>query len=308
MQLRYLLPALLLLGAGCASVPRPCAPLGDPLGAAPLQNKAADQTCLQGYQWRSAAPPRGVVVIVHGIRDHALRYRALADALTAQGLVVFAQDMRGHGRSGGPRQRFDSLEQLVGDTDLLVSAARAQYPGLQVFMYGHSLGGLITTEYALAHPERVDGVILSGAALRLLPGVGALDRTAARFFAVVAPGLEAQEVDDTDFVRAPQAKSELAQDPLVDHGNLPAASAGAVVGALDTLPARLAEPKMPLLIMHGTVDKATNPEGSKALYVAASSPDKTLKLWEGLYHDLLHEPERDQVIQTTVTWIVEHLR
>lgn len=308
MLLRTIPLTLLLLGAGCASVPRPCAPLGDSLGAAPLQTKAADQTCLQGYQWRSAAPPRGVVVIVHGIRDHALRYRALADALTEQGLVVFAQDMRGHGRSGGPRQRFDSLEQLVGDTDLLVSAARAQYPGLRLFMYGHSLGGLITTEYALAHPERVDGLILSGAALRLLPGVGALDRTAARFFAVVAPGLLAQEVDDTDFVRAPQAKAELAQDPLVDHGNLPAASAGAVVGALDTLPARLQEPKMPLLIMHGTVDKATNPEGSKAFYAEAASPDKTLKLWEGLYHDLLHEPERDQVIRTTVSWIEDHLR
>lgn len=307
MKLRYVLSMTLALGTGCASIPRPCAPVADPLGAVPLQTKAPDLTCLQGYQWRPAAAPRGVVVIVHGIRDHALRYRALADALTEQGLVVFAQDMRGHGRSGGDRQRFDSLEQLVGDTDLLVSAARSQYPGLRLFMYGHSLGGLITTEYALAHPDRVDGVILSGAALRLLPGVGALDRTAARFFSVVAPGLQAQEVDDSEFVREAASKAELAQDPLVDHGNLPAASAGAVVNALDTLPGRLAEPKMPLLIMHGTVDKATNAEGSKALYAQAASPDKTLKLWDGLYHDLLHEPEREQVIRTTVAWIVERL-
>lgn len=303
--------AVLALLAGCAGV-QPCLDQGPfPASAragvtlTTFHTAAALDTCLQGYRWEGPGPVRGTVVVVHGIRDHALRYSALAEELAAQGFAVYAQDLRGHGRSGGPRQRWDSLGQLAGDEGLLLEEAARQHPGVPRFVYGHSLGGLVATHVALAHPE-LEGVVLSGAALQLLPGVSGGQQAAARFFGAVIPSLAAQEVDDSVFVREPAAKAALAQDPLIVHANLPARSAAATLDGLEAAQARFGELAMPLLVMHGTHDLATNVEGSKALVAKARSTDKTLHLWEGVSHDLLHEPEAPQVIALVAGWLSAH--
>ncbi len=274
----------------------------------PYRAQAADGTCLQAFEWMpSTGPVRGVVVVIHGIRDHASRYEALAEALMGQGLAVYAQDHRGHGHSGGEHQRFESIAQLVGDVDVAVQEAKRRHPGVPVFLYGHSMGGLVATHYALAHGELLRGVVLSGAALELPPSVSDGQKGAARFFSAVLPGLPAQEVDDTEFVREPAAQAEMAEDPLIDHSNLPARSAAAMLDAIEDVQRRMEEVKVPLLVLHGTADKATSVEGSRDLSQRASSSDKTLKLYEGVYHDLLHEPERELVIQDATQWILARL-
>lgn len=311
---RLLIPcALAALTAGCASGPRPCPdamPERSTKGGvtlSPYRVEAPEQMCLQAYEWKSEQPVKGVVVVVHGLRDHALRYEALAESLNAKGLAVYAQDNRGHGRSGGDRQRFDTMDELVAHVDLAVSEAKKRNPGVPVFLYGHSLGGLIGTHYVLAHPQSVQGLVLSGAALKLMPEVSGGQQAAARIFGAILPGLKAQELDDTQFVRTPEAKAELAADPLVDHFNLPARSAAMALNAIEAAQKRLKEVAVPVLIMHGTMDKATNVEGSRELYAQAQSKDKTLKLWDGLYHDLLHEPERAQVAELVTAWVVDRL-
>jgi lysophospholipase len=274
----------------------------------PYHAQASDGTCLQAYEWKPASGQvMGSVVIVHGIRDHASRYAALAEALTARGLVVYAQDMRGHGDSGGDRQRFDSLPQLVEDTDLAVEQARKLNPGVPVFVYGHSLGGLISTHYALAHGDKLRGLVLSGPALKLFPSVSDGQKGAARFFSAILPGLPAQSVDDTEFVREEAAKKELAADPLVWHDNLPARSAAAALDGIDDVQKRMGDLKVPVLILHGSADKATNPEGSRELSTRAASTDKTLKIYDGVFHDLMHEPEHNQITGDVVGWITARL-
>ncbi|MCA2981841.1 MAG: alpha/beta fold hydrolase [Myxococcaceae bacterium] len=267
----------------------------------------APAQCLQASDWRTAQAGRGVVVLAHGLRDHAVRYDALAAALAAKGLVVYGQDMRGHGRSGGERQRFDTMDELVAHLDLEVKEARRRNPGLPVFLFDHSLDGLLATTYALQHGEKLSGLVLSGAALKLLPGVSNGDKAGARFFGGVIPGLKVQALDDSAFVRDAAAKAELASDALVDHSNLPARSAAMTLDAIDFVQAHLPELKLPLLVMHGTVDTATNLEGSVELVARASSADKALKTWEGLHHDLLHEPERQQVIDLVTSWVAARL-
>jgi acylglycerol lipase len=301
--------------SGCASV-QPC--LQDPPAVATINQvtrtpsrveaSATDQTCLQRYEWSATGKPRGVVVIAHGIRDHAVRYEALAEALSAQGFVVFAQDMRGHGLSGGTRQRWNSLDELTADLDLEVTAARAKYPRLPVFLYGHSLGGLLTFTYANAHPTSLDGMVLSAPALQLFPTVTGGEKAGARFFSAIIPGLKVQAVDDTVFVRTPEAKAEFAADALVTHEPLPARSAASTLDAIDLVATRIPKVKLPFLVMHGTQDVVTNIEGSRALVKDAPSTDKALKEWEGLAHDLLHEPEHDQVINYAVDWFGAHAR
>lgn len=302
----------LLLVTGCATS-RPC------IGALPTVTVDRDVTrtpyrletteaqCLQAYEWKGTAPPRGIVVVAHGLRDHAVRYDALANAFVKQGFVVYGQDMRGHGLSGGARQRFDTMDELVAHLGLEVDEAKQRNPGVPLFLFGHSLGGLVSTTYAVKHGEKLAGLVLSAPLLKLLAGVSDVDKAGARFFSGVLPGLKVQALDDTEFVREATAKTELANDALIDHSNLPARSAAAALDAIDSIQAHLADVKVPLLVMHGTLDKATNIEGSVELSEKASSTDKTLKKWDGTFHDLLHEPERQQVIDLVTSWVVARI-
>ena len=264
---------------------------------------ASDGTCLRGFSWRPAGQARAVVVITHGIRDYALRYDAFARQLTAQGYAVFAQDLRGHAHSGGDRQRFDSMQQLVGDTDLAVTDARRQFPDLPLFMYGHSLGGLVTTSYVIAHQEKVSGAVLSGAALMRPQSVGALSVVLARLVAAVAPGFKAVAVDDSQFSRDPAVTSALASDALVDHGKLPAISAVASVDGMQQVRERASSIRIPLLVMYGTADSVNPVAGSDALFESVASEDKSIKPYQGLYHDMLNEPERAQVTADVIAWL-----
>jgi acylglycerol lipase len=301
------------LSTGCATV-RPCASTlpsttrSERAVMTPYRVDGSDNTCLQAFEWKAPeAQPRGAVVIIHGVRDHASRYSALAEALAGQGLAVYAQDHRGHGLSGGPRQRFESIEQLVGDVHLAVEEAKKRHPGKPVFLYGHSMGGLVATHYSLKHGDQLRGVVLSGAALKLHPSVTGGQKVAVRIFGAILPGLSAQPIDDTEFVREPAAKKELAEDPLIDHEDLPARSAKAALTAIEELEQRMEEVKVPLLILHGQADKATNAEGSKELAARAGSTDKTLRLYEGVFHDLMHEPERDAIITEVSSWMTARL-
>lgn len=269
--------------------------------------QASDGVCLQSFAWQPAqTPARGVVVIVHGIRDYALRYGDFARQLSQQGFAVFAQDLRGHGYSGGQRQRFDSMAEMVADVDLVVHEAQQQYPGVPLFVYGHSLGGLITTEYALAHGDKLSGVILSGAALRRPLSVSGFKVGLARVVAAIAPGAHVVAVDDHEFSRDKDVMSALATDPLISHQKLPAISAVAGIDGMQDVQEKMSQLKMPFLILYGTADKVNPIEGSQALFSGVGSNDKTLKPYDGLYHDLLHEPEHDQVAADVIAWLDTH--
>lgn len=299
--------ALALGNAGCATTR--CADgaarlaAQAPVALAALQVDATDGVCLQSYSWKGPTEVKGVVIVHHGIRDHASRYGLLAEALANDGYAVYSHDMRGHGYSGGDRQRFDSIDQLTGDLDLVVQRARGEHPGKPVFLYGHSLGGLVTSHYTLAHQGDLAGVVLSGAALELLPSVTSGQVSAARFFGTVLPGLPAQEIDDSVFVSTKEALDDFMRDPLVDHGNLPARSARTAVDAIDALAPRMGDFTVPLFIMHGAADKTTPVDGSRHLAERARSADKTLKVWDAQAHDLLHEPAAKAIVGEVVTWI-----
>lgn len=269
---------------------------------------AADGTCLRAFSWvPQQAPVRAVVVITHGIRDYALRYDQFARQLNAQGYAVFAQDLRGHAYSGGERQRFDSMPQLVADMALVVEQARKQFPAAPLFLYGHSLGGLITTEYVIANPGQARGLVLSGAALQRPASVSGASVAAARAIAAIAPGFNAVAVDDHEFSRDPAVMAALGADPLISHDKLPAITAVVSIDGMLDVQKRASTLKTPMLVMYGTADKVNPIAGSHALMTASGSADKTMKPFTGLYHDMLHEPERDQVAATVIDWINNRL-
>ncbi|GLQ94450.1 hypothetical protein GCM10007901_34020 [Dyella acidisoli] len=269
--------------------------------------QANDGVCLQLFSWKATqSPPRGVVVIVHGLRDHSLRYDDFSRELSEHGFAVFAQDLRGHAHSGGRRQRFNSMAQMVSDVDLAVNEAKKEYPGVPAFVYGHSLGGLITTEYALAHANKLDGVILSGAALQRPHSVSGIQVGLARIIASIAPGANVVAVDDSEFSRDKDVMASLADDPLISHQKLPAASAVATINGMADVQKKMGQITMPILVLYGTGDKVNPPEGSQTLYSAVSSRDKALKAYDGAYHDILHDPQRAHVTADVIAWLSKH--
>ena len=266
---------------------------------------ATDALCLRSFAWQPAqSPARGVVVITHGIRDYALRYQRFADQLTKQGFAVFAQDLRGHAHSGGDRQRFDSMARMVADTDMIVNEARLRYPNLPLYVYGHSLGGLITTRYSLDHADKLSGVVLSGAALKRPHSVSGFSAGLAQVVAAVAPSLKVVQVDDSEFSRDKAVMAALAVDPMVSREKLPAGTAAATLKAIADAQERMSQLKLPLLVMYGTADSVNPIEGSQAFVQAVASTDKTLKAYPGVYHDMLNEPERDQIAADIIAWLL----
>lgn len=302
--------AVLAVQSGAGSVAGACVGAA-PTGAfASYRVQAADGNCLQGYAWAPAAggpAVRAVVVTVHGLHDHARRYDGLARTLGEAGIALVAQDHRGHAGSGGARQRLDSVDQLLGDVDLAVQEARRRYPGVPVFLHGHSLGGMVVAQYAAQRGGGLAGAVVSSAALKLPAGVSGGQVKVVSLLSSVAPNLGLEAVDVTQVVREPAARAALSADPLISREKLPARTVGTLFAGVADLQPRLATIKLPLLILHGQADVVTDPAGSRVLHQTAASKDKTLKLYERALHDLLHEPEGPEVARAITEFVSQRL-
>lgn len=284
----------------------------DPLPAGTFQTyrtNSADGNCLQGYAWAPAeGAPRAVVVVVHGLGDHARRYGVLAQALNAQGVAVLAQDHRGHAGSGGARQRIDSIEQAAADVELGMREAARRWPGVRQVLHGHSFGGLLVTHVAATTAQPLAGVIVSSAALQRPAGVSDGQVVVVRAVSALAPSLGLDPLDPTAVVREPAAQAALADDPLIARGKLPARTIATLLTGVDAIQPKLAAVRQPLLVLHGGADTLTPPAGSRALHERAASAEKTLRLYDAARHDLLHEPESGAVTQEIVAFVVRALR
>jgi acylglycerol lipase len=251
--------------------------------------------------WRPESEPQALIVIVHGAGEHSGRYGSVAETLVQDGYAVYALDHRGHGRSDGPRALIDRLDRAVADLDRLVSEALAEHPALPVFVLGHSMGGTIAVRYALRHQARLAGMILSGPMLAV--EAGAPLRFAGRALSVVAPTLPLIGVDPALVSRDPQVVAAYESDPLVHHGKLPVRTLAELVSAIDRFPDSVAAITVPTLILYGTADGLCPPAGSGMLGRRIGSQDKTVKAYDGLYHEILNEPERDEVLADIRGWL-----
>jgi alpha-beta hydrolase superfamily lysophospholipase len=254
--------------------------------------------------WMPATPPRALVVIVHGASEHSDRYRHVASALVDDGYGVYALDHRGHGRSEGPRALIDRLDYAVADLDQLVVRARDAHPGRPVFMFGHSMGGTVAVRYAVSHQQRLSGLILSGP-LAALEAAPAPMRAVGKLLSAVAPRLPLIAIDASLVSRDPDVVSAYQSDPFVHHGRLPARTVAELAEAIDRFPVAVSAITVPTLILYGTADKLCPPAGSQMLSERIGAADKTLKPYPGLYHEIVNEPERDEVLADIRTWLSE---
>lgn len=251
----------------------------------------------------SSGPPRAWVVVVHGLKDHSGRYGPLAERLNREGIGVSALDLRGHGRSGGPRAHVRSFDDYLSDLAAYVGLVQAAHPGVPLFLFGHSMGGQIAVRRLLRQPEAFRGAILSGPALAAARPVSGGARAVTKFLAAVVPRARILGLDDHDFSRDPSTLRENAADPLIFHGKATARLASGLLEGIEQLGAQFGSLRTPFLVLHGEQDRLTGIGGSRELVERASSEDKTLKVYPGLFHDLLHEPERGTVMDDLANWL-----
>ncbi len=305
-----LLATLLLVGVGCAfpdayQVRMNLSGAQPPAGVAWLQSGFVGFGGIQLYEqsWRPKARAKAAVILVHGLKDHSDRYAATAVRLVQEGYAVHAFDLRGHGRSSGPRVDVNDFGDYVADLAIFVERVQAREPNKPIFLFGHSMGGEIATLYTIAKTPELRGLVLSGAALKPAQSVSRSRIATTKVLSVVWPELPVLDLDLEQFSRDPAVVAEGKKDPLVFQDSGPARTAAALLRGLERIQNSMAEVSTPLLILHGGADKVTDPAGSRQMKERARSSDKTLIIYEGLYHDLLHEPEKARVLGDVVKWL-----
>lgn len=269
--------------------------------------KSNDGLEMYAQSWEPGGMPKAVICLVHGLGEHSGRYTHVGKAFTEAGLALFAFDLRGHGKSGGQRGHFPSLEALMDDIHRHIQQVGEKFSGLPVFLYGHSLGGLLVLNYATYHKHSLSGVIATGAGLRS----PVLEQKAKLALSKILGGLLPTVtiptgLDANGISRDPGVVRAYKDDPLVhDVATLSGARVG--IGAVDRAFAHAGEFSTPLLIMHGTADRVTYVRGSQEF--AALVPENcTQKFWDGLYHEIHNEPEQNEVLAFMIDWMNTQLK
>jgi alpha-beta hydrolase superfamily lysophospholipase len=251
--------------------------------------------------WPAQGTARGVMILVHGFNAHSGYMEWPAEQFSANGLAAYALDLRGRGKSEGERFYVENFSDYLGDLDKLVNIARSENPGLPIYMLGHSAGGVISTSYVFEHQSEIAGLICESFAYDV--GLPHLVQLALEGVGAIAPHVHVFSLKNADFSRDPAAVERMNNDPLIAKESQPAETAAEMLKAADRLTTNFTKFKAPVLIIHGTEDKATRPAGSEKFFDLAASTDKTIKLYEGYYHDLLNDIGKEEVMADIQAWI-----
>ncbi|GAB4467840.1 MAG: alpha/beta hydrolase [Anaerolineae bacterium] len=271
------------------------------------QVQTADGVSLYSQSWLPDGEMKAVVAFSHGQAEHSGRYDHVGRALAGAGYGLVMADLRGHGRSPGIRGHVMRWQEYLYDYDAVITAARQIAPQVPLFIGGHSMGGLIALSKAVSAPPACQGVVVSGAALRLAFDPPAWKVAVGRLLSSFLPsltlstGLDANGLSHDRTVVDAYVSDPLVHDRVSTRGytEIMAAQAATLAGA--------AKLTLPLLILHGGADSIAHPEGSREFYQRAGSTDKILKVYEGLYHEILNEYEKEAILGDILTWLDAHL-
>lgn len=255
--------------------------------------------------WKTEVPPKGIILIVHGLNSHSGYFHNFATQLNEINIEVYAIDLCGRGQSDGERYYISDYRDIIADIDQLLTIARAANPTVPVFLYGHSAGGVFASVYAVQHQDKLRGLISASLALEL-PAPGFALATI-KILAYIIPHKRLVRLNNEDFSRDKSIVDTMNNDPLLANEKQPAKTMQQLILADRYLKKKIPAIKLSLLILHGTADKATRPGGSQYFIEHASSNDKQIKLYEGHYHDLLNDKYNGIVVRDIIRWLIERI-
>lgn len=255
--------------------------------------------------WLPAGAPVASVLIVHGFAEHSGRYERVAARLNAAGYAVRALDLRGHGLSEGRRTSIVRFADYVDDARRALQLSRAEWPDIPRMLLGHSMGGLVALLLALEDPIDVDALVLSAPAA--CPGdVSAAMVAAGKMMSRLMPDAPVVKLPLNAISRDPDVVAAYNADPLVFPTRIRARLGAELLAAMEQAHQRLPSLRVPLLVMQGTADRLVDPGCGPEVHRLAGSADKTLKMYDGLWHEIFNEPERDTVLNDLVAWLDAH--
>jgi acylglycerol lipase len=255
--------------------------------------------------WRPSGRVRAVLAIVPGFNSHSGHYQWAAAQFVATGLAVYAVDLRGRGKSSGPRFHVEHFDDYLADVQSLLNVARSREPGVPVFLLGHSAGGVIASAYTLSHQDELAGLICESYAFQVPAPAPVLSLV--RWLSGPFPTLRVLKLPNKEFSRLPEVVAALNADPLIAGEKQTALTVAQMLAGIDRLRRGFPTLRLPVLIAHGTADKVTVPAGSQLFQDSAGSADKTLLLYKDHAHDLLNDAGREGVIGDFRQWIERHL-
>ncbi|MBI3119154.1 MAG: lysophospholipase [Candidatus Hydrogenedentes bacterium] len=270
------------------------------------QFRAADGESLFARRWL-AEQSKGALVLIHGYGEHCGRYDHVAAALNAISLHVYSYDQRGHGRSPGKRGHIASFAQLVDDLGGFLRHLEPEVAGLPLFLLGHSMGGLVLASFMEQQPAAVRGLVFTGTLLCLNNDVSPWLVRLSKVLSTLTPGLPVATVDPQALSRDATVVHTYQADPFVYHGKINARTGAQLNEAMQDTQKHLKAIMAPLYILHGAADRLAPAAGSELLYKEAGAKDKTLRLYEGGYHEQFNDMEKERVFAELCTWLQAHL-
>ncbi|MFN0028096.1 MAG: lysophospholipase [Acidimicrobiales bacterium] len=266
-----------------------------------------DGCALFGQGWLPQHDPRAVVIVAHGMSEHSGRYHHVGSTFAAAGLATWALDHRGHGRSGGRRAFVRSFDEYVADLEAFRLLVTQRHPDIPMVLLGHSMGGAIATAHAIDHPDRFDGLILTGPALQPSLGINAAVIRVGRIVARVRPTLGIMAPNGAKVSRDPAVVAAYRADPLVRRGKITAGLGAALLARAARFPDEVGSLRLPVLVIHGDADALVPVASSRNLVPRFGSGDLTYIEEPGLYHEVLNEPEQERIMTTMLQWMAQRL-
>lgn len=269
--------------------------------------KAPDGQTLFTQSWTPDQPGKGTIVLVHGLAEHSGRYTHVAEYFVQQGYSVHALDHRGHGQSRGQTfGYFERFSLLHDDLYLFVESVRSLGRSGPLFMVGHSMGGLLALYYTIRHQGHLKGLITSGALLDAGVDVPGTQVALARFLSQVAPKMGMVDLDSNTLSKDPAVVSAYDNDPNVYRGKLRARVGSELIAAVNETRNNLGKITLPILCLHGAQDRLVKPSSTQYIYDHVGSVDKTIKIYDGLHHEIFNEPEKARVLADVWVWLASH--
>jgi acylglycerol lipase len=256
------------------------------------------------YQaWLPEGEAKAVLPIIHGLGEHSGRYMNVVNHFVPLGYVVYGLDHIGHGKSGGPREFVEDFDDFSKTFAQYMAMLKQWQPGKPIFLLSHSIGGLIAAYYLLDHQAEFQGAVFSAPVVKVASHVSQMTVFMAQALSLLAPSAGVLPVAPGTISRDPEVVKAYIADPLVFHGKTTARLAAEMLRALNRVSAETAKITLPFLAMQGGADQLVDPDGAQILYEKAGSKDKTLKIYEGLYHEIYNEPEHDRVLTDVENWL-----
>jgi alpha-beta hydrolase superfamily lysophospholipase len=257
--------------------------------------------------WLPDGIPVAVLVLVHGIAEHSGRYSNLVNYFVPKGYAVYSFDLRGHGKSEGIRSYVERFSYYLDDLKIFCNIVREENKKAKIFLVGHSMGSTIAIAYAIEHQSELNGLIVSGTTLKAGASINRVTILMAKILSILAPKMGVSALDANLISRDKAVVDAYVHDPLNYTGKLRARWGTELLKTMVRLQSKISELSLPILIMQGSADRISDPSSSTMLFDGVKSKDKTLKLYEGFYHEIFNDPERQQVFLDMEAWLKLHI-